>query len=380
MSMRTRGSGISLLLAAALSLSLAACTPPDSEPTPAASPTPSDATPTPTPTVEALSVPEPVIGVTCAELLPAAAVTAAFPDTLAVADAAHSTLVAGAAIVPAYVARSLGGIACEWNNGQAYSDSRGSNPDYSGVRVTVLPNAGAQWDRYVEYYGSDGLGLFCGEVFPPYPLGCNGNDLVGGHWVETTIFDASSAAAATALHAAILAAVGAAGPGADPWTAPADTLAIPSTCDAIAPTSAVQSALGVAESLVASGPAGGWSLRAGADVNAAVVNCNWLYYDADAGVGNLRVLPAGSWAWAEAYPALTMPSAPEPLVVTGLEADDEAWIRCASGNAECVVDLVVGGNWLEFEIWAEDGLGRVTADRRAGASTIAQATVDSLRS
>jgi len=377
MSMRTRRAGISLLLAGVLTLSLAACTPPEVEPAPAESPTPTEATPTPT--AEALSVPEPVIGVTCAELLPAAAVAAAFPDTLAVADAAHSTLAAGAAIVPAYVARSLGGIACEWNNGQVYSGSRGNNPDYSGVRVIVLPNAGAQWDRYVEYYGSDGLGLFCGEALAPYPLGCEGNDLVGGHWVETTFFDASSAGAATTLHSTILAAVGAAGPGADPWTPPANTLALPPTCDAIVSTSTVQSALGVAESLVASGPAGGWSLRAGADVNAAVVNCNWLYFDADAGVGNLRVLPAGSWAWAEAFPALTVPSAPEPLVVTGLEADDEAWMRCASGNAECVVDLVIGGNWIEFEVWAEDGLGRVTADRRAGASTIAQAIVASLR-
>ncbi len=377
--MRTHGSGVALLLVGVLTLSLAACTPPGAEPTPPATPTPSGSTATPTPTAEALSVPEPVIGVTCAELLPAAAVAAAFPDTLAVADAAHSTLADGATIVAAYVARSLGGIACEWNNGQVYSDSRGSNPDYSGVRVIVLPNAGAQWDRYVDYYGSDGLGLFCSEAFAPYPVGCSGNDLVGGHWVDTTIFDASSAAAATTLHSTILAAVGAAGPGADAWTAPADTLAIPSTCDAIVATSSVQSALGVAETLVASGPAGGWSLRAGADVNAAVVNCSWLYFDADAGVGNLRVLPAGSWAWAEAYPALTVPAAPEPLVVAGLEADDEAWIRCASGNTECVIDLVVGGNWLEFEIWAEDGLARVTADRRAGASTIAQAIVDSLR-
>jgi len=378
MSARIHRSRVALLLAVGLSLTLVACTPPGVDLTPTTPPA-AEATPTPTPSEEAASAPEPVIDVSCAEMLPPSTVAAAFGDPLSIADAAHSTMAAGAAIVPAYVARSLGGLACEWNNGQTYSGSRGANPDYSGVRVVVLPDAGAQWDRYVEYYGTDGLGLFCGAAVAPYPLGCESNDLVGSHWVETTIFDATSEAAAATLHSAILAAVGAAGPGAAAWTAPADTLALPSNCESLAPLSAVQSALGVASPVVAVGAAGGWSLPAGADVIAAVVSCSWLYSDADAGVGAFRALPAGSWAWAEALPVLALPSTPEALGLTGLESDEEAWIRCAAGNSECVVDLVIGGNWLEFELWPEDGFGRVTADRRAAAGAIAQAIVDGLR-
>lgn len=375
---RSHRSALAVVTALGIAVMLAACTPgdpsPTAEPTPGATPSP---TSTPGPAVAL--VPEPVLDATCADLLPAASIAATFPDALSEADAGHSSLAAPAAIVPAYVVRSLGGVACEWNNGQTYSSSRGTNLDYSGVRVMVLPDAATQWDRYVAYYGSDGLGLFCGEVFPPYPLGCHGNDLVGDYWVETTIFDAASPEAASALHASILAVVGAAGPGADAWTPPADTLALPADCEVILPMSSVQSALGVADSLVATTAAGGWSLRAGADVNAAIVDCHWSYSDADAGVGGIRVLPAGLWAWNEALPALTIPAAPAPLALTGLDSGDEAWIRCAPANAECTVDLIIGGNWIELDVGLDEGFGRVTVDRQLGATAIAQAVVTSLR-
>ncbi|MEQ1737250.1 MAG: hypothetical protein ABL886_12700, partial [Rhodoglobus sp.] len=352
-------SALTLITAMALAVMLSACTPPD--PAPTAGPGP-DGSPTPTESaIPAVALaPEPVIGATCSEILSAASVAAAFPDALAVADPAQSTLAAAPAIVPAYVVRSLGGIACEWNNGETYSSSRGSNPDYSGVRVLVLPDATTQWDRYVAYYGSGGLGLYCGEAFPPYPLGCHGNDLVGSYWVETTISDATSAAAAATLHAAILAAVGSAGPGADAWTAPADTLPLPADCEGVVAVGTVQSALGVTTTVVINHAAGGWSLRAGADVNANSITCFWSYWDADAGVGGVRVLAAGVWAFTEVFPALAIPVSPEPLTLTGLNASDEAWIRCAPGNAECTVDLVIGGNWIEFDVGPDEGFGRVT--------------------
>ena len=173
--------------------------------------------------------------------------------------------------------------------------------------------------------------------------------------------------------------MGAAGPGADPWVAPSDTLALPADCEALVAVSAVRTALGVSRTLVSGSAAGGWSLPAGADVNAGIPSCGWFYQDADATVGWVRYLPAGVWAFTEAFPALATPSSPTPLALTGLGADDEAWIRCAAGNAECTIDLVIGGNWVEFDLGPEEGLGPVTADRVVAGTEIAQTIVDNLR-
>ncbi len=352
-------------------LALAGCTPPSPSSTP--TPSPSGAAPsptgsaTPTPEPEALS-PEPVLDLDCGDLT-TASLSGVLPGDRTPRDPGVSIMNALPTIAPVYSIRSLGGIACEWSNGVAFSPQRGFAPGYQGVRVFVLPNGTAQFDRYVDYYGSAGLSCSSDGSF------CESNDLVGTTWIGMRVEGGSSATAASALVGEIAGVVSAAGPGADPWVPPTGTADLPTSCAGIVPDATVSSALGVGVPVQSVGPAGGWSLEAGADVQNGTVRCSWLYLDSDSGVGAMGALHGGAWAWAEARPSLTAPSVPAELAVSGLGADDEAWIRCASDGSTCTVDLVIAGNWIEFSLWPPDWAPGPAFDRRAGAEALAAAIV-----
>jgi len=375
-------SAASLLLAAAVAATLVACTPP--APTPSASPAPA-ASPAPTPTasvgVAAALSPQPIIDLTCAELLADSTVAAQFAVPVVPADAAISMMTAARIGMGAgYVVRSLGGLACEWNNGESYSSYRGYNPAYVGYRVVVLPDAASQWANYLRSR-PEGAGQFCGSISPD-GLSCSSNDLVSDLWVEIKTYGVISDVAAAALRTSVIDGVSAAAPVAQVWLPPAGTLPLPTDCGGLVPYSTVTSALGSSVPLVGfrDGVGGNPSLWSGANVNAGVGGCGWYYPDTDYGFGEISTLAGGGWAWDEARPALTTPAVPEPLVIAGLSAADQAWIRCAPANAECVVDLVIGGNWIAFHLWPDGGLGFVTADTRAAATAIAEGVVATLRS
>jgi len=377
-------SAASLLLAAAIAATLVACAPP--APTPSASPAPA-ASPAPTPTAIATAEPvatgpEPIIDMTCDELLADSTLAAQFAVPVALADAANSWASASRiGMTTAYFVRSLGGLACEWNNGESYSSLRSTNPAYVGFRVLILPDAGSQWTKYIDIYGPEGAGHYCGlRYLSPDVLSCSSNDLVGDLWVEIETNGVISDVGAAALRTSVIDVVSAAAPVAQVWVTPAGTLPLPTDCASLVPYSTVTSALGLSEPLEGFNRGGdGWSLQAGARVIAGVVGCGWRYPDTEYSFGNISTLAGGAWAWNEARLALTTPAVPEPLVIAGLTAADQAWIRCAPANAECVVDLVIGGNWIEFHLRPDEGLGFVTADRRAAATAIAEGVVATLR-
>jgi hypothetical protein len=176
------------------------------------------------------------------------------------------------------------------------------------------------------------------------------------------------------LGADVVSAVTAAGSGAALWTPPAGTTALPADCPGVITDATVQSALGLAVPVQASSGGGGWSIESGARENWGGPHCYWALLDSDSGVGSLATLPGGAWAWDEARAFITVPSAPEVVSIAGLAAGDEAWLRCAAADAYCVIDLVLGGNWVEAYIW-RDG---PTPDRRAGALAVGAAIVASI--
>ena len=92
------------------------------------------------------------------------------------------------------------------------------------------------------------------------------------------------------------------------------------------------------------------------------------------GIGFLSTLPAGAWAWAEASEFLDSP-APEALEVTGLPASDEAWLRCSPDDSTCVVDLILGGNWIQATLDQADPTFGEQYDVRDAATKIAEAIV-----
>lgn len=362
---------LAFFLVAGIGASLVACAPPDPEPTP--TPPPTSAAPTPTPTADSLSAPAPLIDVPCAELVSAATLTSAFTTPVTAIDPAESLMGAYPTIAPTYAVRSLGGLTCEWNNGQPQSFTGGSSATYVGVRVIVLPNATSQWDRFIDYYGAEAEGDYCASGGPTFY--CSTDALVGSTWVEVIMFGAVSDVEASALGAEVVAGITAAGPGAELWAPPAGTAALPADCPGVVSDAAVQAALGLDVPIQAASGGGGWSIEAGARENWGGPGCFWAFLDADAGVGSLATLPGGAWAWDEAREFITLPAIPESVGIAGLAAGDEAWLRCAAGDDYCLIDLVIGGNWVEAYVWPDDVGGAVPMDRRAGALAIGAAIV-----
>jgi len=355
-------------IAAAVLLLATGCAPSTPDPTP--SPSNPSSSPTPTATAEALSAPQPVLDALCSDILPSSAVGAAYPGGVTEVDLAESIMGADPTISPTYAVQSLGGIACEYSNGEPFSAKRGSNPAYVGVRVVVLPNADSQWNKLIDYYGPDVEGLNCSES---EPLFCTFSGFVSGAWIDVTAIGAVSAATVDTLAADAVAAIGAAGKGAGPWAPPVGTTALPADCAGVVSDADVQALLGAPLPVVATLAAGGWSIEAAALENWGGPRCMWRYTDSDFGVGSLQTLPGGAWAWAEAAEFLTVPSAPEELDVTGLAVGDEAWLRCADDGSECLIDLILGGNWLQAHLWADQG--ERSYDQRAGAEALAAAVV-----
>lgn len=368
MSARMHGFGVTLLLAASASLLLAACTPPGAEPSPAPTSETSEPDPTPTSEAEVVSAPEPALEADCSDLASTASVTSALGAGISAVDPAASTMGAYPVISPSYFVRSLGGLACEWSNGQPQSNRAGSNPAYVGARVLVLPNATGQWTRYLDYYGPEVEDTFCSGGY------CSVDAYVGTTWVHVQMSGATSDAAAAALGAEIVATVSAAGPGAAPWAVPAETQPLPADCPSLISDADVQASLGIGVPLVATTAAGGWSIEAGAEDNWQGPACHWSFLDADAGVGGLTTLVAGKWAWDEAREFLTVPSTPVAVLIAGLDAGDEAWLRCDAADSTCLVDLVIGGNWIQVYVWPDDVMG-LAYDKRDGALAIAERIV-----
>ena len=249
---------------------------------------------------------------------------------------------------------------------------RGSNPAYTGMRVLVLPEPGAQWDRYVDYYGATAAGTpSC--YTSTGRTACQLDVLVSNRWVDVALDGAVTEAAGAALANAVAAAVTGAGAGAAVWNPPADTLALPDACTAYISGATVQAITGLTvpiEPVPRFG--GGWSLWAGAEVIDGSPSCYFVFDGLETGIGTLDVLRGGEWAWAEAQTLVSS----TPVTIAGLGSDDEASIRCGAGDAWCIVDLLVGGCWLELYMYEDDFGGAF--DQRAAAQAIAAEVVASV--
>lgn len=382
MGMDTSRAALAAVLVLGTLLGTTACA--GGAPTPAATAESGATGPTATPTPAAgADGPRPILDLTCEELLATATVAATMPASVvpAVMALAELGVERGNGIPTSAYVRSLGGLACEWNNGEAYNSSAGSNPAYLGIRVLVLPDAVSQWERFETYYSSSGvLGLYCAELIEP--LYCTHEELVGTTWVSAEIIGAGNAPATEAIANEILTAVSTAGPGGAAWMPPADTIPLSANCEDTLPVTPVGLLLGVGVPLVAQGPGGGWSLGAGARENTGAALCIYTFEMSMAGVGSIETLPAGAWAWQEVRPLITTPAVPERVDIALLGDGDEAWVRCSADGHLCFLDLVVGGNWVQLQAWDNEGeseAARVTVAPRAGILRLGEAVLGELR-
>ncbi len=348
--------GVSLLL-------LAGCTP--ETPAPSESPTTASPSPTPEPTVEPLSAPEPRIDLTCDELAAALPLAATFSTAVTSRNRAQSAYGAHPSWPGAFDVRSAGGLVCEFSNGQPQSAVRGLNPSYVGAQVLVLPDPGPQWQFFVDYYGVVGdRSLTC--FADSGTTACQLDALGASRWVDVSIMGAVSESAGTALADAVFAAATSAGPGAAPWSPPADTLTLPNDCSAYISAASLATATGLSTPFeVRARDGGGWSLLASAEVINDSAFCFMAFAGADAGVGSIKVMRGGEWAFTEAQSLVST----TPFTVAGLGADDAASLRCGPADSWCIVDLLLGGNWIEVYVWEDDP--GAPLDRRAAAQSIA---------
>jgi hypothetical protein len=306
-----------------------------------------------------------------------------------VQDPLETALGAWPMFPPLINVRHLGGLVCEWSNGEAQSTTTGTAAAYTGASTSIMPDGAAQWARYVSTYSIVDdrlLNCYAYEGFT-----CSFDTLVAGYWIEAhlqglalpdTASDAEVAAAAAPFFDGIVAQVAAAGAPGPVWTPPAGTLPLPATCDGFVSPAQVQAALVTPTTLAATYPHGGWSQGAAAIEDSSDFGCMWGPETEDAGIASLSWLPGGAWtidAIRAAAPG-GLPWVTEDVSIPGLEPDETAFARCIVGDEECFVDFVLGGNLIEVGVWRESaGTPSVGTNRRTAAVDIASVIVATLR-
>lgn len=374
------------MLAAAVVTSLVVVLAGCAAPTPVPTPGPATASATPTPTAEpAASRPTPRFDVDCAGIAALADFTTLLDTPVATVDPALASAGSGREIPRVMYVEAVGGLACEWSNGTPHSQTMGTAPDYRGIEVQVFPEAGDQWAKFAQNYGEGGT-RGCSEYLR---VTCDLDVLVNGYWITARVAGVVTATAvesgvavpeAAAFFDALESAVGALGAPGPEW-APSPSLVLPSDCAALPSAAAVAALIGTdQELLLGRSGGGGWSNWAGARVESGGIACGWQTID-DATAGRVETLPAGEWAARATLPGYTVPSVPAPFAVEGLGPDDEAFLRCGAieSYSVCVVDVIIGGNWVQIDAFGADQGVHTDLDARGMAEVLATAVAAGIR-
>lgn len=351
--MRTLGIAAATIWAVALT----GCATPGTGGAPTSSP---GRTPTPSATASVPDAPEPVLELSCTELVPAADLTATFGNAYPVRTDT-SWLVSPRE----FAVQGAGGVACLWGNDVPEHKGGGlANAASDLLQVTVLPGVtAAQWTKFSDLYPQDEPGAAFGDTSAtacfagngPSPA-CTMNVLVGDVWLDVLAYGINTPAGATdddlltlvspvvdRMVAGIRAAqvIG--------RQAPPAPRADPELCDALLPGDWEQ-------------PGGGWSLVSSAAERAGVLTC--LPADPNAkgvSAATLDLLPGGAWAFADAVAGTGVAVDAERVTVTGTSAPG-SYLRCpvtASGSGAqtfdaCSVDVAVGSDWLRLRLPIDD--------------------------
>lgn len=384
-----------LALAAALAFAVTACSSPASPATsidPVASTATPRATPTATPGASAVPtaspIPSPRIDLDCAAIADPDTLGGLFSDPLEIRDPGVDAGAQPFSISPSYYVQTDGGLSCFWNNGKPAIPVGTTPRDRHGLKLLLIPNDGTAsgFAKYQKYYSLGSTTEF--NCYQNDGADCDVNALRNGYWVSLHIDGMSASATAgpkTLRKLAkpivddILATVAGAAAATEKWAPPASVTALPKNCGSFISASTVKSKLGISKTLSARvfGEDGGWSLEASAGKNAHERSCLWTYPDGDTAVMALDAMPGGAWALSAATPFMTAPSAPTEVDVTGLADSDAAFMRCAAHQDGCVLDLAVGGNWVEVQVASssDTGLAKIPAMKakllKVGAAIVA---------
>lgn len=324
-------------------LTLSACSPGTPTPTPplTASATPTDE-PEPEPTAAAADRPPVRFGATCASLVPTALLTPILPFTFEANDLVRSQYLATPDIPRNAAVAQLGGLVCEWSNGEPYSSQVGSSA-FRGIQLSVLPEAADGWEFFTGYYDVDPV---AGSVSCSAESGaCSLDVFADGYWfsadIATTVGPGTEAAV-VALAGHLRSAVAGFGPLAARWY-PAGLETIPVGCGTTLPESVVSAVYGSGHDLYNSeGEHGGWSVWAEAWTRDGGFGCGWF---GESEAITVSWLTGGAWL-AEHLGVTANGVAVE---IPGLGGDGIAR-QTSYGDGSSRIDLVAHGTWVTMSV------------------------------
>jgi len=363
-----------VVLAVVLVTSGCSPTEPASTPDPVETPSAS-ATPVAEPTE-----PTPLLDLACDELASSADLAVAIDAGIEGANPHESIRGAGADLPYTFAIEALGGIACQWSNGEFYNSTFTTNPDYRGVRISLLPTTAADAETY-GYSTSGDVDESIRCESDGY-FTCEGGVFVNDTWwiaYEADGVDGSNEADAKAHFFDLLSTAKTAVESAadvPAWTPPADTLAIGPSCPDIIPNATIESTFDTGTEIGNDADIGygdSYGIYAAARAQLDANRCFWSTSDM-AIVGTALWIPAGDWAWAESQSFDSVSDGLEPLEVTG----GEAWLNCQD-KALCVLDVVVGHNWIEANFYVgEDDVIDPAKSTPEAYTAIAQEMIDTV--
>ncbi|RXZ45216.1 hypothetical protein ESO86_13990 [Agromyces binzhouensis] len=320
---------------------LSACATPSGE---IATPTTEAAAPSPSgvPTEAAApgsTPPESRYDLGCDDLVPASLVGDVFAAPVEATDPLVTASSAGIALPRMTSIIAVGGLACEWSNGEPYNSQYGANPAHVGLLVTVVPPQAGGWSDTAVRLGMPTSATDCGGWT------CTATQVASGAWVHAQATDGSGAPDPTAFGHVVDAAVAAVDAASPPDPQATTESAIPVDCQELVPDAVVESVTGVAD-VVESPTAGGWSEWAEAKTIAGDRGCLWLRADADELVVGTDWVRGGRWAYDRIADGGGLVHAGSALGLD-LVAPDVAVLRCDPTYGDCAVDLLVGADWVQ---------------------------------
>jgi hypothetical protein len=347
------GVAVLLGLGAGAAFALGIVPPPLQAPSATTPTTTSSPTSTPTPTAtqppvqyevappepDAWTQPTSRYGLDCETLIDDAFVSDLFTTAVAPSDPIVTASGVGISIPRRTSILSVGGTVCEWSNGVATNDQYISVREYVGVTVSVVPQPIEGWSERAARFGMPSDGSHCSD------FGCSATAVVGDAWVTIEALGEANALDQSRLQPlldAVIEAVSAAGPAADPTIPERTRPPIPEDCEALIPLETVRSISSTPEVVPYMEGGGGWSEWAEAREHAGNNHgCRWSFENSfQASVDWVR---DGRWAYDRMLGAGTA----APLDLTGLDRGDEASLRCDENfGSSCAVDLAVGPDWI----------------------------------
>lgn len=260
----------------------------------------------------------------------------------------------------------LGALACQWSNGLQGVASTGPDPDLQDVRLSILPEGLDAAIAYVDLYqiadptyGDHVQGPRC---MAPSSLGggrgfCELYGVIGETWVELHVGgivadasagDADLVAGFRSVIDPMVATIGAMIPR-ERWVPTEPSAIAESDCETLAPTDAIIGVTGISNLIVVphwDGPRVGQYWYSTGAVGALA--CSLGVADSESSVGQVAILPSGSWgfdrfadAWrADGGSTTTVPGA----------VDGAAISRCGDPADACTLDFVVESDWVRVVV------------------------------